>query len=105
MTVLRRNGRAGGASVRNKHGALLRNLLVCGSCNCAMVHAFTQKRQNRLMSLLHLAPDIQEELLFLPEVSEGKDPISERMVRPIAMVIDWKRQRKMWRKLKEGADS
>jgi len=48
QSLLRRNGHSGGASFRNKHGALLRNLLVCGSCNCAMVHAFTQKRQNRL---------------------------------------------------------
>jgi hypothetical protein len=56
------------------------------------------------MSLLHLAPDIQEELLFLPREIEGRDPIRERMVRSIAAEVDWGRQRRMWRKLKNGID-
>ena len=37
------NRRDGGASVRNKHGALLRGLLRCGSCNVAMHHTYTKK--------------------------------------------------------------
>lgn len=41
---LQRNGRSGSAEARNKHGALLRGLLHCGPCACAMTHAYTQKR-------------------------------------------------------------
>jgi hypothetical protein len=48
------------------------------------------------MALLHLAPDIQEALLFLPRVAAGKDPITERDLRPIAATADWNRQRAMW---------
>ena len=41
---LQRNGRSGGAEARNKYGALLRGLLHCGPCDCAMTHTYTQKR-------------------------------------------------------------
>ena len=38
------------------------------------------------MNLNHLAPDIQEELLFLASGSQGRDHLHERMLRPIAAV-------------------
>jgi site-specific DNA recombinase len=44
QTLLRRNGRTGGAQVRNKYGALLKGLLRCVPCGCAMAHAYTPKR-------------------------------------------------------------
>ena len=53
------------------------------------------------MNLLHLAPDIQEALLFLPRTLRGHDPICEKDVRPIAAVSHWPRQRKMWATLSE----
>jgi hypothetical protein len=53
----------------------------------------------QVMNLQQLAPDIQEEVLFLPLVTEGLDPIRERDVRPIAAVIDWRKQRRLWRNL------
>lgn len=31
---------------RNKHGALLRGVVYCASCGCAMVHTFTNKKGN-----------------------------------------------------------
>jgi hypothetical protein len=39
---------------------------------------------------LHLAPEIQEEILFLPEVEEGRDPVSERSLRRLPGVM-WER--------------
>ncbi len=50
----------------------------------------------QILNLLHLAPSIQEEILHLPRVTEGKDPIHEKMLRPIAAEVDWERQREMW---------
>jgi hypothetical protein len=43
-----------------------------------------------------LAPDIQETLLFLPRLSEGKPEISEKSLRKITMLDDWNEQRKAW---------
>ena len=50
----------------------------------------------RIMSLLHLAPEIQEAILFLPLTLKGRDPIRERHVRRIAAELNWKAQRAMW---------
>jgi hypothetical protein len=59
----------------------------------------TRARMTQIMSLLLLAPDIQEEILFLPRSGGGRDPIREKAVRPIASVPDWRKQRVMWRDL------
>jgi hypothetical protein len=52
------------------------------------------------MALLQLAPDIQEAILFLPPTEHGRDPVTERDLRPIAAVVDWGKQRKSWGELK-----
>jgi site-specific DNA recombinase len=43
QATLKRNGRTGGAEVRNKYGALLRGILTCATCQRAMTHAYTAK--------------------------------------------------------------
>jgi len=37
------NGRTGGVEMRNKYGALLRGLIRCKKCDCAMIHTFYGK--------------------------------------------------------------
>jgi hypothetical protein len=59
----------------------------------------TRARVTQVMNLLQLAPDIQEAILFLPEVEGGRDPVKEWQVRPVAAEVDWGRQRGMWRGL------
>ena len=59
----------------------------------------SRARVTQIMNLLLLAPDIQEEILFLPRTQDGRDPIREIMVRPIAAVLDWRKQRRMWKQL------
>ena len=60
----------------------------------------SQPRMTQFMSLLNLAPDIQEELLYLPEVIQGKAQIHERVLRPLTMKMDWRVQRRMWARIK-----
>ena len=43
QTTLTRNARTGGKEVRNRYGALLRNLLHCTACDCGMVHTVASK--------------------------------------------------------------
>jgi hypothetical protein len=57
----------------------------------------TRARVTQIMNLLQLAPDIQEQILFLPEVEGGRDPTKEWQVRPIVAEVDWGRQRRLWR--------
>lgn len=59
----------------------------------------TPERVTQIMNLLLLAPDIQEVILFLPRYSKGKPGVTERRLRPIMAVPEWKRQRVLWPKL------
>jgi site-specific DNA recombinase len=45
--LLRRNGMTGGASVRNQFGAILKGILCCRPCGCAMTPAHTTKGNRR----------------------------------------------------------
>lgn len=59
-------------------------------------------RMTQIMWLDNLAPDIQEDILFLPRTTQGRDAIKEADIRPIAKTLDWDKQRQMWRKLKNA---
>ena len=59
----------------------------------------TPARVCQIMNLLYLAPDIQEQVLFLPRTVCGRDPIILAALRPIAAVPDWGKQRRLWRQL------
>jgi site-specific DNA recombinase len=47
QSLLRRNNRSGGAAVRNKFGALLKGLIRCLPCNCAMSHTLATKDKTK----------------------------------------------------------
>jgi hypothetical protein len=57
----------------------------------------TRARVSQILSLLSLAPDIQEALLFLPLTQRGRDPIILADLMPIATTLDWRKQRRLWR--------
>jgi hypothetical protein len=56
----------------------------------------SRARISQITSLLLLAPDLQEQILFLPRTERGRDPIQMRHLLPIAQVPDWKIQRQLW---------
>jgi hypothetical protein len=56
----------------------------------------TRARITQIMNLLNLAPDIQEAILFLSPIDEGREVIKEWQVRPIAAMPDWDKQRRLW---------
>ena len=78
---------------------LLRDGVVADQSELARLARVTQPRITQIINLLHLAPDIQEAILFLPEVTEGRDPVTERGVRAICAEVDWGWQRGMWERL------
>ena len=53
----------------------------------------TPARLSQIMGMLSLAPDIQEAILFLPRVDEGRDRVTERDVRRVMRSLDWGVQR------------
>ena len=75
---------------------LVRNGEVADYAELARLGCVSRARISQIMSLLCLAPDLQEEVLFLPRTERGRDPIQMRHLLPIAQVADWKIQRQLW---------
>jgi hypothetical protein len=65
----------------------------------------TRARMTQIMNLLCLAPDLQEQILFWPHVTQGYDPLREWQVRPIAAEPLWSKQRRAWTRVLVGADA
>lgn len=83
---------------------LIRDGEIADYAEIARLGHVTRARVTQIMNLLHLAPDIQEAILDLPRVEHGRDPITERDLRPIAAVIDWRKQQRMWSELCDRAN-
>lgn len=71
----------------------------------ARIANVTQPRMSQILNLNMLAPEIQEELLFLPPVETGKPTIHEKLLRPISAEFDWGKQREHWGRLQSGHHS
>ncbi len=82
---------------------MIRDGVVTDQAELSRLGHVSRARVTQIMNLLHLAPDIQEELLFLPLIERGRDSILERHLRPIAAVPDWRKQRQMWRELRAAS--
>ena len=78
---------------------LVRTGQVASYTELATVGHVTRARVSQLASLLHLAPDLQEALLFLPPTVRGRDPIILADLMPIAATLDWRKQRRLWKQL------
>jgi len=82
---------------------LIRSGAVTDQADLARVGHVSRARVTQIMNLLHLAPAIQEQVLFLPRVTAGHDPITERHVRAIAAEVAWARQVELWSQIKHAA--
>lgn len=75
---------------------LIRDGAVADQAEMSRLGHVTRARLTQIMNLLSLAPDIQEAILFPPATEPGREPITERNLRPIAALADWQKQRRMW---------
>src|SRR5215469_7159692 len=78
---------------------LVRSGRVANYSALATLGHVTRARICQILNLIHLAPDIQEALLFLPLTQRGRDPIILADLQPIAAAFDWRKQRRLWRRL------
>ncbi len=76
---------------------MVRDGVVADQAELAKLGHVSRPRLTQIMNLLCLAPDIQEALLFLPAVERGREAVTERQLRPIAGMEDWRKQRRRWR--------
>jgi len=80
---------------------LLREGVVKDFRTLARLGHVSQARISQILSLVHLAPDIQEALLFRRRPQSGRDRLDMRNVLPLTKVVDWGQQRRLWRRLPE----
>jgi len=59
----------------------------------------TRGRITKLLDLTLLAPDIQEEVLFL-EADNGREPLTEREIHAVTRHLNWAEQRRAWREMR-----
>jgi len=78
---------------------LLQDGVVANQSELARLAHVTQPRMTQILNLLHLAPDIQEEILHLPVVRAGRDRLHERSLRSLTAVTTWRKQRQDWARL------
>lgn len=75
---------------------LLQSGVVCDTIELARLTKVTQPRITQVLNMLHLAPDIQEALLSLPHVTEGRDRVNEKQLRKVCAHVSFKLQRQLW---------
>jgi hypothetical protein len=78
---------------------LVRSGQIASYSELASLGQVTRARISQISNLLCLAPNIQEALLFLPPTVRGRDAIILADLMPIAAAFDWRKQRRLWRKL------
>lgn len=76
---------------------LLRTGQVANQSALAEYAQITPARLTQILTLLNLAPDIQEDIRFLPRTTQGRGEIQEMDVRRMARELDWETQWQMWR--------
>jgi hypothetical protein len=74
---------------------LLREKAIRDYAELARLGHVTRARITQIMQLLDLAPDIQEQILFLPLI-QG---LNERNLRPVVSRMNWNEQRRMFQKI------
>jgi ParB-like chromosome segregation protein Spo0J len=63
-----------------------------GQAEAARRVGLTRARLSQILDLTNLAPDLQEEILFLEAIG-GREPLSERALRGVLRVTTWAEQR------------
>lgn len=75
---------------------LIRSGQVTDQAELARVGHVSRARLTQIMNLLYLAPDIQEEILFLSPETMRNQQTKELELREIACLPSWVLQRKKW---------
>jgi hypothetical protein len=83
-----------------KFEELIRSGVVSNYTVLAQLGQVSRARVTQMSGLLNLAPDIQEEILFLRPEEARQLRISEPAVRKLSATLLWEKQREQWRRLR-----
>lgn len=86
-------------ALANRYEERIREGEIADHADLARRLGWTRPRVSQMMSLLNLAPDIQEAVLDLAPVHANRDPIAEHDLHPLAALPVWEDQRAAWARL------
>ncbi|MBX9677302.1 MAG: hypothetical protein K2X38_00975 [Gemmataceae bacterium] len=78
---------------------LVQEAVIANYAEAAALGSVTRARISQIVNLINLAPDIQEELLFMKRPPRGNEPILLADMQSICAKLDWAEQRRCWKKL------
>ena len=81
---------------------LVRSGALGGYAAAARLGYISRARMSQIVALLNLAPDLQEQLLFLQRPARGRTAPVLRQVLHVASALDWDEQRRRWRRLQRA---
>jgi hypothetical protein len=81
---------------------LVRSGVLGSYAAAARLGQVSRARMSQILSLLNLAPDLQEQLLFLQRPARGRAAPVLRHVLQVAAALDWNEQRRRWRQLRRA---
>jgi hypothetical protein len=81
---------------------LVRSGTVGSYAAAARLGHVSRARMSQIVATLNLAPDLQEQLLFLEQPSRGRTTPVLRQVLHVAAALDWAEQRLRWRRLQRA---
>ena len=83
-----------------KFEGMIRSGAVCNYALLAQLGQVSRSRVTQMTNLLNLAPEIQEELLFLRREEAERLRISELSIRKMSAILEWGEQRAYWKRLR-----
>jgi hypothetical protein len=88
-------------SLALKFEEMIRSGVVDNYAVLAQLGEVSRSRITQMTNLLNLAPDIQEEILFLRPAEAERLRMSEPLVRKLSAILEWGEQREHWRRLRQ----
>jgi hypothetical protein len=83
-----------------KFDGLLRDGTVKNLADLAGLGGVTRARITQVMNLLHLTPDLQEQVLQGTLAGAGRAALTLADLQPVCRELDWRKQRQLWARLK-----
>ena len=84
---------------------LVRTGVIANYAEAAALGSVTRARISQIMNLINLAPDIQEELLFMKRPLRGNEPILLADLQSVCSEKNWEQQRRRWKVLTKAGSS
>jgi hypothetical protein len=80
----------------------VRSGMVCSYAAAARLGHVSRARMSQILALVNLAPDLQEQVLFLQRPAGDRTTPVLRQVLHVAAALDWAEQRRRWRRLQRA---